>query len=697
VNSIASKPISGYETNARVEKLFAPVDIKRNEDGLISEYLYYEFYRQHADDVFDIEGEDPEKIAILYWYLCSYGGHRRKYLPLSAQQIAMLNRPIPVVGLAHPISVAAFSFIRQELGQAWNMSDPTMATEAIYWWCVERSPIMKAEVALVPEYFRAILHRQRHEQRAVLFGTNYFLDRYHAVNTELQFLDLSVESDRAAFLTYMVLKCVANPHFSRYLPTESISRLFVPNYLNSQFSAFQLVLQSFGYSSKAPVDAAEDARSNNENTQASHNDLMKFEQDIITLIQQNGFSLMRGSVVAFEKAGNFGECLRPRNNSSEEIEDKVCLIGPVESFSGLGQATRMSEKSLHESPYQISVINFDMDNPAPKALGTKPAGLPEGLIPATINLVHLNAESIPLVFAYFDHKLYEKSYNIGFFFWELDRIPKCHLLALKMLDEIWVASEYNREIYSKYTELPVVNVGMAVEKLPIKPVADRAKFGLPPNIFLFLTTFDSFSFIQRKNPLAAIESFKTAFPLGTEPVALVIKTQNRTKVDDPPQRRIWDKIDRYCAEDRRIIVLNETMPYEDVLNLKKSCDCYLSLHRSEGWGFGLIESMQCGIPVIATAYGGNMDFCQEGNFFPVSYDLVEPIPTEYIYVERGSRWAQPHIEDAARQMRLVFNDQKLAMQRVKRAREFVEKSFSVQAISARYSARIRDIKQIIRR
>jgi glycosyltransferase involved in cell wall biosynthesis len=355
----------------------------------------------------------------------------------------------------------------------------------------------------------------------------------------------------------------------------------------------------------------------------------------------------------------------------------------------------MSEKALNESPYQISVINFDMDNPAPKALGSKPAGLPQGVNPAAINLIHLNAESIPLIFAFFDHALYENSYNIGYFFWELDKIPKCHLLALKMLDEIWVSSEYNREIYANYTSLPVINVGMAVEKLPVKPVADRRKFGLPESAFLFLTTFDSFSFIQRKNPLAAIESFQAAFPLGTEPAALVIKTQNRTKVDDPPQRRIWDKIDRHCAEDRRIIVLNETMAYADVLNLKKSCDCYLSLHRSEGWGFGLIESMQCGIPVIATAYGGNMDFCKEDNFFPVSYDLVEPIQTEYIYVERGSRWAQPHIKDAARQMRTVFNDQKLATQRAKRAREFVEKSFSVQPISSRYSARIREIKRMI--
>jgi glycosyltransferase involved in cell wall biosynthesis len=36
---------------------------------------------------------------------------------------------------------------------------------------------------------------------------------------------------------------------------------------------------------------------------------------------------------------------------------------------------------------------------------------------------------------------------------------------------------------------------------------------------------------------------------------------------------------------------------------------FLSLHRLEGFGRGMAEALQLGVDVIATAYGGNTDFC----------------------------------------------------------------------------------------
>ena len=35
----------------------------------------------------------------------------------------------------------------------------------------------------------------------------------------------------------------------------------------------------------------------------------------------------------------------------------------------------------------------------------------------------------------------------------------------------------------------------------------------------------------------------------------------------------------------------------------------ISLHPSEGFGRGMAEALQLGVDVIATAYGGNTDFC----------------------------------------------------------------------------------------
>ena len=48
-----------------------------------------------------------------------------------------------------------------------------------------------------------------------------------------------------------------------------------------------------------------------------------------------------------------------------------------------------------------------------------------------------------------------------------------------------------------------------------------------------------------------------------------------------------------------------------------NCDCYVSLHRSEGLGLTMAEAMYFGKPVIATAYSGNLDFMTPDNSFLV--------------------------------------------------------------------------------
>ncbi len=50
-------------------------------------------------------------------------------------------------------------------------------------------------------------------------------------------------------------------------------------------------------------------------------------------------------------------------------------------------------------------------------------------------------------------------------------------------------------------------------------------------------------------------------------------------------------------------------------------DAYVSLHRSEGFGLGMAESMYLGKPVIGTAYSGNVDFMTQENSYLVDYRI----------------------------------------------------------------------------
>ena len=390
--------------------------------------------------------------------------------------------------------------------------------------------------------------------------------------------------------------------------------------------------------------------------------------------------------------GHTGECFLPPSRPVGPIEQGVAVIGPAYKASGLGQAMRLSVDVLTCCEgTRPTVIDFGLDNPAPVGFASS-TNYEAYRNRRAINLIHLNAESTPLAFAYQAHEIFEDSYNIGFFFWELNKIPKCHRLALELLDEIWVSSEYNREIYAGVTDKPVINVGMAVEILPDVAPMPRDLIGLENGPFVFLTTFDSFSFIERKNPLGVIQAFRRAFPLGTEPVRLVIKTQNRHRVGDPYQLRVWKRIDALTGADPRIVVMNKTLAYRDLLALKRSCDCYVSLHRSEGWGFGMIEAMQLAMPVIATGYSGNMDFCTPETAYLVDYTLTSVRPDEYIFCERDSYWAEPNLDVAAKTMRHMVANPAEAKAKGAAAAAAIGRDFSLEAIGRRYAARLAQVR-----
>jgi hypothetical protein len=86
-----------------------------------------------------------------------------------------------------------------------------------------------------------------------------------------------------------------------------------------------------------------------------------------------------------------------------------------------------------------------------------------------------------------------------------------------------------------------------------------------------------------------------------------------------------------------------------------ACDCYVSLHRSEGFGLTIAEAMGQGKPVIATAYSGNTTYMQEDNSLPVPFRLIE-VPAGCPPYPAGALWAEPDIAAAARLMRWVVDD-----------------------------------------
>jgi glycosyltransferase involved in cell wall biosynthesis len=126
-------------------------------------------------------------------------------------------------------------------------------------------------------------------------------------------------------------------------------------------------------------------------------------------------------------------------------------------------------------------------------------------------------------------------------------------------------------------------------------------------------------------------------------------------------------------------------------DLIKVCDCYISLHRAEGFGLGMAEAMYLGKPVIATAYSGNLDFMNEENSCLVDYELIEVKDGEYPYAS-GQVWADPNIRTARSFMRRIFEDERYRMQIAHAGQSTIFKYHSFERVGAMMVKRIQEIR-----
>jgi glycosyltransferase involved in cell wall biosynthesis len=196
---------------------------------------------------------------------------------------------------------------------------------------------------------------------------------------------------------------------------------------------------------------------------------------------------------------------------------------------------------------------------------------------------------------------------------------------------------------------------MAVDLGPVKQFKSqrqaRAHFGLPEQAKLFCFSFDLNSYIERKNPQACVEAFLLAFTqdeYSDAAVGLVIKVHSPTQPNEA-----WDNLKALAAQDCRIHIIEQTLDRSELLALYQTCDCYVSLHRAEGFGRGLAEALQLGLRVICTGYSGNLDFCHAPQAELVDYRLVKVGHTQYPHA-KGQYWAEPSVAHAAQLMQKVF-------------------------------------------
>jgi glycosyltransferase involved in cell wall biosynthesis len=284
----------------------------------------------------------------------------------------------------------------------------------------------------------------------------------------------------------------------------------------------------------------------------------------------------------------------------------------------------------------------------------------------------VNADQIQIVSE--KYSLSDASKRIGYWAWELEEFPDKYRPAFDQVDEVWALSGFAREAISKKTEKPVRHVPIPIVVPSFPTQLTRPQVQMPEDTFVFLVVFDYLSVPKRKNPQSTIKAFLLAFPEPGE-AHLIVKSINGYR-----DRAYSETLQSLAIGRNDITFIDEYFSSEETRALIELADVFVSLHRSEGYGLNIADAMAYGTPVIATAYGGNMDFMNESIAGCVNFELVRVGKGSEPY-DSSSFWAEPDIHHAANLMRKFFDKPEIPTKLSIAAKKHVRENFSVEQIS----------------
>ncbi len=352
-----------------------------------------------------------------------------------------------------------------------------------------------------------------------------------------------------------------------------------------------------------------------------------------------------------------------RDEARGDLQPGVTLVGYLRAELGVGQGARLLAKALEASdiPYTTLVNTATNSRQQHDFVDRQP----ESGYKFDVNIVCINADQLAAFALEAGPAFFADHYTIGQWAWELEEFPESQHAAFGLVDEVWAISEFTRSSIAAATTKPVFALPHPIVAPDVPVGVDRGELGLPEDRTIFLFCFDLMSVLERKNPIGLVDAYRRAFA-PEDGALLVLKIVNGDKCVPDLEALRWAVADR-----SDIMVIDEYYDAKHLAALMNVADCYVSLHRSEGFGLTMAESMALGKPVIATAYSGNMDFMSPETAYLVSWTKGS-VPPDCAPYPVGATWAEPDLDEAARLLRRVFEHPDEAAEVGRRAQRAVE-------------------------
>ncbi|MEX1199020.1 MAG: glycosyltransferase [Pseudohongiellaceae bacterium] len=372
-----------------------------------------------------------------------------------------------------------------------------------------------------------------------------------------------------------------------------------------------------------------------------------------------------------------------RNDRPAQAHQRgVNLIGFIRAAMGIGEGARSDARALDTAQEPFTIINFESGNPS-RMTDLSWQHKESDTAPFDITLLHINPDHAVQAIAELPARCFEGKYVIGYWAWELPEMPDDWESSFRYVDEIWVPSQFCQQAIAMRSPVPVVTIPHCIEA-QYDETQGRAHFGLPEDSFLFLSMFDVHSRPERKNPHGAIRAFREAFESDDHSACLVVKLNN-------PTPDAMKALHQAIGGQDNIIVLDGVYSRDEINTLLANIDCFVSLHRSEGFGLGPAEAMSLGKVAMITRWSGNTDYMTPDNSIGIDYELVT-LEQDYGPYRAGQHWAEPDVSQAAGAMRKLVADPQWATTLGRNARDTIREGFSPRAVGSRMKQRLAAIR-----
>lgn len=367
---------------------------------------------------------------------------------------------------------------------------------------------------------------------------------------------------------------------------------------------------------------------------------MKVRKRFARLVARSPFA--RAYVDAFKALALRHRGWRAFGASSETPRYGVDLAGFLHGALGLGESARALARALEASDLPHGFVSIPL---GPERDTQAPGVSTDSVLRFSHTVLHVNPSNVAAFLESLPPGALRGKKLIGLWYWELETVPLDWRAMSLVFDEVWVASEWNREHLSRQLLCPVHKLPFPIDALPMGRSGSPCPVGIPKDTFSFFYAFDFHSGFERKNPMATLDAYLKAFPTPTGTARLVLKSLNGRHAPLDLERL------RAIIGDRPDIVLFDgDLSREQMDALFDGIDCFVSLHRSEGLGLGILEAVRRGKWVIMTDYAAPTEFRDLPGVVPIRCTLV-PVATRTTVYDGLGRWADPDITEAAEKMR----------------------------------------------